>query len=176
MNPDSFIKIGKIIQANGLKGALKCSFEAFFIASMDQFEVFFIKERSGSVIPFFVDDKQAVSENIYVLEVEDVDSREAAQKLKSIDIWVDPEKYEGLEELSKKEEGWNVFIGFTIADESFGEIGKIADIYELDPQIFASVMVDGEEKLIPLHEDLILEVDQEKKHSLFDLPEGILDL
>ena len=66
--------------------------------------------------------------------------------------------------------------GYTISDESNGEIGIIEEIIEMPQQEMAVLKLNKKEVLIPLNENLILEIDESKKIVTMDLPAGLVEL
>lgn len=69
------------------------------------------------------------------------------------------------------------FEGFYIIDQATEvKVGPIVAVQESTYQLTAFIIQDGKDIFIPLHEDLILEIDLEKKIILMDLPEGLLGL
>jgi 16S rRNA processing protein RimM len=66
--------------------------------------------------------------------------------------------------------------GYLITDKTVGDIGKIEEVVEFPQQEMAVVLYKENEIYVPLHEDLILEIDDEKQRMLVELPEGLLSL
>lgn len=67
-------------------------------------------------------------------------------------------------------------IGFTIIDSVFGEVGSIAQIYEMPQQAIAQVFYGEKEVLIPLIQVFVNAVDREKKQLHMTLPNGLISL
>jgi len=71
----------------------------------------------------------------------------------------------------------NILIGFTIYDEAGRFRGTIVSVAERKHQWLADVAAqNGKIFLLPIHEDLIIEVDEESKKIVIAIPEGIEDL
>lgn len=72
----------------------------------------------------------------------------------------------------------NYFIGFTMIDGDTGKtIGTITDIDDnTDNWLFIVERENGEEVLVPAHEEFITEIKQEEKIMVMDLPLGLLEL
>lgn len=66
--------------------------------------------------------------------------------------------------------------GFTVSDETQGELGEIIDVNEYPQQFVATVLYKGTEVMFPLNEDMIVEIDEDEETLLVDLPEGLLDI
>ncbi len=61
-------------------------------------------------------------------------------------------------------------------DEETGVIGVITEILNLPGHFTAQVNYQGKEILIPVHENLIVRIDNEKKQVMLNLPLGLLTL
>ena len=70
---------------------------------------------------------------------------------------------------------WNN-ISYEIISERDGAIGVIEEVIEMPQQIMGIVNYQGKEVLIPLNDQFITGVDEEKKILEMELPEGLLDL
>ena len=65
---------------------------------------------------------------------------------------------------------------FVLFDKEKTRIGSIREIVEYPQQLIAVVEYEGKEIMIPLAEQLIIEIDEENQKLVMELPEGILDL
>ena len=54
------------------------------------------------------------------------------------------------------------------------EVGEITDYIDIPGNPCIEVDVDGEPRMIPLHEDLILSVDPEYHEIIINIPDGLL--
>ena len=53
-------------------------------------------------------------------------------------------------------------------------LGPIDEIMELPGQVLVVLQFNGEEVLIPLVDDLVLDLDKRKKKIVFAVPEGLI--
>ena len=68
-------------------------------------------------------------------------------------------------------------IGFDIEDQNRGNIGTIADIVESNTNpIFKIDHPNGEEVLLPVADEFIVNVDKENQKIIVNCPEGLIDL
>ncbi|MBE0652901.1 MAG: 16S rRNA processing protein RimM, partial [Bacteroidales bacterium] len=67
-------------------------------------------------------------------------------------------------------------IDFVLIDESFGEIGKIAQILEYPNQALFQIFYKEKEVLIPINDRFIVSVDREKKEIKMNLPDGLIQV
>ena len=63
-----------------------------------------------------------------------------------------------------------------VRDKTAGEIGLVKSIYSAGPQDLLAVQYKHQEVLIPIIDEIILEVDRNNKLILVQMPEGLLTL
>lgn len=165
--------IGRMGKAHGLKGEINFMFtdDAWDRAESDHI----ICEVDGILVPFFIEEYRFRSDTTAITKLEDIDSLEAVQMLVNSPVYLE-KKYQ--EELEEDEVSLNYFIGFKMIDGDNGkEIGTIIDIDDkTDNWLFIVEQADGNEVMIPAHEEFIAEIRQEEKTMVMDLPLGLLDL
>jgi 16S rRNA processing protein RimM len=67
-------------------------------------------------------------------------------------------------------------IGFSVIEEEKGNIGKIVGVYENAPQPLLSIDFNGKEILLPIIDQIILEVNRQEKQMRVKAPEGLIEL
>lgn len=69
------------------------------------------------------------------------------------------------------------FTGWTVRDQDGREVGTVFAHEDIpgNPCLWVK-KADGAEVLLPLHEELVLEVDENRQILSLTIPEGILDL
>lgn len=171
----SHVKIGKTTKPHGLKGELKVHIDEAYVEDFLRSKALFLK--SGvNFLPHFL--KQVRGGAFLIAHFEEANSRSEAEKLagreiylRNTDIIADEDRELVVEELSY---AW--VKGFTIIDENLGEIGIIKSIEEFPQQEMALVDYREKERMIPLHDRLIVEVNESEKVIKVELPEGLLAL
>lgn len=165
--------IGKLTKTHALKGELNFHFTDDI---WDRIESeYLICDVDGILVPFFMEEYRFRSDSTALVKFEDIDSADAAQFLVNADVYFE-KKYQ--EELDEDEVSLNYFIGFTMIDGDNGEvIGEITAIDDnTENWLFIVQREDGEEIMIPAHEEFIAEIKQEERLMIMDLPLGLLDL
>ncbi len=168
-----YTAVGYTQKSHGVKGEIKIKLQPEFINNVLDAEILFIN-RHGKIIPFFLEDIKAIGK-LYIAKFEDVDSPEQATQISSSEVLLPADAIQ-IEEEELQELEYHFIQGFEVHDEEKGLIGTIKEILEYPQQEMAVVFFGKKEILIPLHEDLIIELDEEKKRIRFELPEGLLDL
>jgi 16S rRNA processing protein RimM len=66
--------------------------------------------------------------------------------------------------------------GYLLIDVQNGELGKIDEIYFMPAQTLLEFKFQGNEIMLPCHEETIVKINHSKKEVLVNLPEGLLDV
>jgi 16S rRNA processing protein RimM len=109
-----------------------------------------------------------------VLRLEGVEDRNAAEMYKGAAVSLPYS--EALQE-ALEEDDLAAWQGWTIRDLHSGrDVGPILEVLEMSSQLTAYIVQDGVDVFIPMHEDLIHDVDTTHRILSMDLPEGLLEL
>lgn len=160
-------------KAHGLKGEINFQFTDDVWDRTDC--NYLICEVDGILVPFFIEEYRFRSDTTAILKLEDMNSIEAVQMLVNSPVYLE-KKYQ--EELNDDEVSLSYFIGFKMIDsDNNQEIGTIVAIDDkTENWLFIVEREDGNEVMIPAHEEFISEIKQEEKTMVMDLPLGLLDL
>lgn len=84
------------------------------------------------------------------------------------------------EEFLQSKEGEAIFLkeieGFTVIDESLGEIGPIEGFSSNGPQDLIEVSYNGQTRFVPLVKAFIVSVDKKNKKLFMRIPDGLLEI
>ena len=100
-------------------------------------------------------------------------SSDDVNRVKNMSLYLSKELLPILEE---EEYYLHELVGCTVIDEKEGEIGLISEVNTQTAQTLLFIGEEPNEKIIPLVDEFILEMDKKSKVLKVDLPEGILDL
>jgi 16S rRNA processing protein RimM len=158
-------EVGYFSKTHGIKGqlVLKASRDFYF----EEVKAIFI-ESSGSKAPYFV---QEISESpkAIIIRLEEVDSLEKAKLLIGKKVFVDAK-------LVEEEESDDKLLGFEVIDEKHGSLGLIKSVNADGVQLLITLNFRNKEIILPLADELILEVDENKKIIRYDTPDGLIEL
>lgn len=163
--------IGYITKTKGLKGEVQLFFEFDAYEDLD-FDVLFA-DMNGKMVPFFVASHKLYPNSTGLFYFDDVDHIDKAQALVKKKIYLPLNK---MPERDEDDFTYEDLEGFVVTDETKGELGKIIAINEYPQQFVATVLYKEKEILFPLNEDMIIEIDEDEKTILVNLPEGLLDI
>lgn len=173
--PEPLVPIGYTRKAYGVRGELRVQVEPRYLEDLLHAEFVFLELPDG-LVPFRI--ASVRMDRWPVLKLEDVDERREAVWLTSRPLLL-AEKDLIPDERRRLEVETLAFAwaeGYTLVDLSRGVVGPIEEVREFPQQEMAVVLREGRELLIPLHDALIVRVDEERRELVMDLPEGLLDL
>jgi 16S rRNA processing protein RimM len=165
------IRIGKIVATHGISGAVILKHMTGDSNWLKQGDVLFVELRKGSEIPYFVVSAKASNEEEYIVTVEDVVTVEAAKKLVGKQVYVKDDVLKNV-----KTDSPLLWIGFNLVDKEKGGLGVIEDVVQTGHQWLAKLTIEGKEVLIPLVEDMLIDVNLRNKFVRVDLPEGLIEV
>lgn len=173
MTKEECYYLGNITKTNGYKGGVNIYLDVDNPFEYESLDAVFVDFR-GSLIPYFINEIIIhTSKNTALVYFEDIDHIDDAQRLVKSDLYLP------LSSLQPKEGNHFYFheiIGFTIIDDQTGKLGKIEDVLDYPQQALFQVFYKGKEVLIPVQDDIILEVRRPEKEILVRLPEGLLEV
>lgn len=165
------LKVGKISGVSGLQGAVVLRQIIDNTNWLKKGDVLFIELKRDSFIPFFVETAKSTNKEEYLLTLDDVNSADEAKPLVNKTVYVKEEVLETADVDSPL-----MYIGYNLVDKTRGGIGEIQDILQVGVQWIAQLTVDEKEVLIPLAEEIIIDVNKRNKFIRMDLPDGLLDV
>lgn len=162
-------KIGVIGKTHGVKGELSIHVDDDVFDRVDA--DYLVLRLDGILVPFFMEEYRFRSEEVVLMKFVSVDTQERARELTGTEVFFHRHLAESEEET---EMSMAQIVGFSIVNDADGkEVGRVENIddstvntlFELDNGI-----------LIPATDDMVTEIDMEKRIVRMLLPEGLLDL
>jgi len=167
------IKVGYVQKPHGIHGELVIRFEPEFGETLEEYPTLFM-EIDRLLVPYFISDEglRFKSGETVITQLEWVDSDKKAKDLCGLSVYV---KQEDVIE-SEDEMSPNALIGYKLYDESLGLIGEINDVKDFAGNLLLSVEYQGKEALVPINEDFILRLDEDRREIELRIPDGLFDL
>lgn len=162
-------KIGVFNKPHGIKGELQFTFTDDIFDRVDC--DYLICLLDGILVPFFIEEYRFRSDTTALMKLEGVDSDRQARMFTNVEVFF-PKKY--LDEDDNEVLTWQYFIGFRVLDKQHGDLGEITAVDDSTMNILFCIEKDGEELLLPAHEEFIRNIDKKKREILVQIPEGLL--
>jgi 16S rRNA processing protein RimM len=165
------ILLGKITKVHGYQGAVTIRLERNISDNLPEMESVFI-ETDGRPVPFFIDFSEQPDLLTLRLKFRDYNTTEKVKEFIGCKVYLtnstDPDI---------PVEDPETLIDYEVLSDDDISIGVIDEIIENPGQFLLRIRTtSGKEILLPLHEDLIKEIDSKIKIVRMILPEGIADI
>ncbi|GAB2454780.1 ribosome maturation factor RimM [Hymenobacter qilianensis] len=175
MTIDECYQLGGIGKTHGLKGFVVAYLDVDDVEAYSKMKSVWLElpPTPGKLIAFTVERVQPQTSDRVLLKLKGIDTVEAAEPLRNAKL------FKALEELPELEEDQFYFhdvIGYTVVDETLGELGIVETFYEMPQQDLMGMRYQGQEVLIPVVDELVLHADEAEQKLHVSLPEGLLDV
>ncbi len=173
---DQFKEIGYTKKTHGVKGGIRIIIENQYLDAFYQASVVFINQK-GALLPYFIENIQEGSELIVTFE--DINSKEEARNLTGFPIYLSKEDLDAEEPVPEYDDDIETLTfleGYDLIDKTLGILGPIIRVEEYPQQQMGIIIYNGKEVLIPLHVDLMSEINTDEQKVMMELPEGILEI
>lgn len=171
MQNEGYIPVGKLGRPHGISGAFRFHLERS-LKSGKKFPEYFVVEVKGRKIPFFVSEIELQTPDGGLIKLEGIVTPEVAKAYSGSKLFLkemDANLY-----FSKNAESIDYLIGYAVVDKVEGEVGTIINLLDTPAQVLAEVSGNGRHYTIPLVEDWIVEINNQKRQIYMSLPDGLL--
>ena len=169
---EEFYYLGKILKRHGNQGSLLALLEVDNTSDYEDLKSVYV-DLAHERIPFFIESVELLAKNKMILKFQDVATAEHADAFSGLELYL-PLSY--LPKLKGNRFYFHEVKGFRVIDDVFGELGIIEDILDLPKQALFQILYNDKEILIPVVNEVILEVDRTNRTVHIHAPEGLIDL
>lgn len=155
------LRIAKILKAWGGDGDVLTGSPDFDLQGLNTSEPVFV-EFDGLPVPFFIESSIQKGSGRCVWHLTGIDSLEDAEELCGKEVFLDSE-----EDVTGEDD----FSGWTLLDR-----GRRVGVIDAVEPIPGNPCLRIGETLIPLHQDLILDIDPDARSLNLVVPRGLLDI
>ncbi len=174
---EDMIEMGRLTKVHGLKGELNFVFTS---DAWDEIDAkYLIVETDGLLVPFFLEDYRFKNDEEAFLKFKRIDNDSQANELTGCTVYIErkqlPKNYME-DKVAEGDISIDFYIGYTIQADG-ATIGVIDGVDDSTANVLFSVATPtGGELIIPASDDYIVEINNEQKLMVMNLPEGLLDL
>ncbi len=169
---EELYQIGRFNKPHGVHGELLFTFTDDIFDRVDCDYVVCLID--GIFVPFYINEYRFKSNNTALLLLDGIETVEKARMLTGVDVFF-PIKY--IKEEQTEELSIQYFVGFTVKDLTHGVLGVIKMVDDSTPNVLFSVENEqGRQLLVPAQNELIIDMDYQKRTITFDLPEGLVTI
>ena len=159
---EQVISIGRITRTHGTRGELQC------LTSNESWDnsdaTFLILNIDNIFVPFRVLDWRGKGSDSLIFQLDRITDEQAAQSL------IGCQAYMLASDLSQEDElmpTWQSLVGYQVVDTDQGHLGTVADV---DETTINTLITLSDGRLIPIHEDFIINIEPDNKRLTICLP------
>lgn len=168
----NLVSIGHTRKAHGKDGFIKLTVDDNFVEELLAARAVFI-DLDGSKVPFILESAKETHE-IFV-KLEGINDPEDATKLASKEIYLhEDEAPKGI--ASSNTSNDSELLNFTVLNQEGVNKGLIVSIIENPHQLLAEIKNKGGSFMAPIHEDLIIELNEANKTIQLEISEGLEEI
>lgn len=175
---NSYLTIGKIVGVHGIKGEVKVLPLTDDVRRFKKLKFCALCKSAENPDEKFIENINILSvridRDVALIKFEGYEDRTIAERLRNLYISVSRE-----DAIKPKEGEFFIvdLIGLTVVDDSLGELGKIADVYETGANFIVQVKRrNKKDLLIPYLKSICYDVDFDTNSFKVNLPEGLIDI
>ena len=158
------LKIAQVLKSNGTDGGLLISFFDVSPEDIDLQEPVFIN-FDGLPVPFYFESFTRRGLSRAIVHLTGVHNLKDADELAGAAIYADYFEEEADEDLT----------GWTVQDAQGATVGTVTGYEDIPGNLCIYVQTPGSEVLLPLHQELVISMNPEKRVLALTIPEGLLD-
>ena len=159
------IRIGIMRRPHGKSGELQCQMDNAYWDEADA--DFLILLLDGIFVPFRVEDWRGKGADSLIFRLKGVDTEVKALRLMNAEAYM---LRRDLAEEAEEMMTWQDLTGYEVLNDNRVVLGRVAAV---DESTINTLLELEDGRLLPVHEDLIIEIDEPQKRIILDLPEGL---
>ena len=169
MARENHILLGTIAKTHGVRGELIIRTTDPSFDLKEDWESIFLK-IDGILVPFFISSLKEFKSGEWILKLDWYKNKNEAESLCGYQVWIPSDRMQTPEGEMYLDE----LIGYEFTDTGSGQTGTITDFMDIPGNPVFEAEISGSRIFIPAREELLSEVDAEKRQCILDLPEGLI--
>lgn len=164
--------LGKIVRKHSFKGEVVIKLDTDEPEIYQKMESVFVN-LGNNLIPFFIQESLLQKGNQLRVRFEGIESEEDAESILKADIYL---PLTLLPKLTGNQFYYHEIIGFSVIEETHGDIGIVTGVNDTTAQALFEVQKEGRQILIPMIDEFILQVDRDHKKLHLKTPQGLIEM
>jgi 16S rRNA processing protein RimM len=159
---EQVISIGRLTRTHGKRGELQCLMSNEYWDNADA--TFLILKLDNIFVPFRVLDWRGKGSDSLIFQLDNITDEQEAQRL------IGTEAFMLLSDMNQEDEvmpTWQSLVGYRVMDTDQGELGTVDQV---DETTINTLITLSDGRLIPIHEDFIVDINAEDKLLTICLP------
>ncbi len=164
------LKVAKVLKSNGTEGEIIMSFQGILPEEIDIEEPVFIY-FDGLPVPYYFDCFVKKGNNKAIARLTGIKTLADAEEITGADVFADEDNFD----FEDDGEDFSFLTGWTLLDSDGRNLGTVSGFLDIPNNPCLEIRTAGNaEAIIPLHEDLIEEIDEEKMQIRMTVPGGLI--
>jgi 16S rRNA processing protein RimM len=164
--------LGTVVGKYSFKGEVLIKLDTDQPGLYENIASLFIETQTG-LAPYFVVKSGLHKSNLLRVTFEDVTDEAGADALLKKKVFL---PLDMLPKLTGNQFYFHEIIGFAVIDKQHGDIGKVTGINDIAAQALLEIEHKTSQVLLPIVDEIVLEVDRNNKQLHVQIPEGLLDI
>lgn len=164
--------LGTVVSKYSFKGEVLVKLDTDEPSLYQSLSTLFLGQED-SLLPYFVVKSSMHKMGLLRLKLEDISSEEDANQILKLKVYLPLSE---LPQLTGDKFYYHEIMGFNVEDENLGTLGKITGVNDQTAQATLEVDIDGKKALIPIVDDIVLNVDRKAKTLYVNTPPGLIEL
>jgi len=158
------IRIGKIVNTQGLKGDIRIYPDTDYLERFEELEYLYLEGKDDK---FYIE-KVRYKKNLAIVKFKGFDHINDVEKFKNTVVYTEKVELEDRVYVAD-------IIGMTLVDHVKGEIGELLDVVQNPAHdLYLVKTTDNREVLIPVVDEFVKEIDMENRIINVTLIEGLI--
>ncbi|MBN2613558.1 MAG: 16S rRNA processing protein RimM [Bacteroidales bacterium] len=171
-NKEDYFLLGTLSKTHGVAGELLLKSGNLDYQDINKMESVFI-EFDGILIPFFIEHINPKGAIAAAIKFEGIDSEDQASEFINCNVYsTDFLENEGEDLLAMAIS----LKGFQVIDQKLGNLGIITEFLNVANNPLFRILKSKREILLPVNEEFVLDIDEDRKIITVQTPEGLIDL
>ena len=161
-----FEQIGQVLKSNGTDGQVIIGLRGLCAEDISEKEPVFIF-FDGLPVPFFLSGIVERGSAKILAHLTDINNIEDAAEIEGKAVYLPDDAFED-------EEAFQDFTGWRLLAEDGTEIGNVTGLEDIPGNPCLEVRTEKGTVLVPLHEDLVVNIDEQGRILSMRIPDGLL--
>ncbi|MBC8320758.1 MAG: 16S rRNA processing protein RimM [Bacteroidetes bacterium] len=168
---NDYFYLGKVVKLHGYGGKVSVYLDTDEPQEYAEMDIVYL-DIDGNLVPYFINEIN-LNLNKAIISFMDVDDDEKAETLVNKEIYL---PISMLPELTGNKFYYHEVKDMLVVDENFGELGMVSSVLEYPNQAVLQVYHKNKEVLIPINDEIIIDVDRKLNTIIVKTPDGLLDV
>nr|NQU90477.1 16S rRNA processing protein RimM [Bacteroidota bacterium] len=172
MNKTDFFLLGKLTKCNRKSGELTLQPDTDDPDMYETGDILFL-DIDGGLVPFFIATIKRKTYNTIFVRFDGYEHPAKAEKLVGNLVYL---PLSLLKSLADDQFYYHDIIGYAVQDKYHGRIGTVEQVLERQHQDILQIVLEGREILVPIADEIFININRSEKIIYIDAPEGLIDL